>query len=152
MTHAGVLAAIDPESSWQRFLAALESDIGDIQGGTTKEGIHLGVMAGTLDIVQRAYLGTEIRDDVLYFNPKLTDRLDGLWLPMQFRRTPITVSLHAAKLTVAAPADGSGGPITVGVGDVIRELRGGDSATFTIAGPAASRDARRGPRGPRGTR
>jgi len=152
VTHAGVLAAIDPVSSWQRFLAALESDIGDTQGGTTKEGIHLGVMAGTLDIVQRAYLGTEIRDDVLYFNPNLTDRLDGLSLPMQFRRTPITVSLHGAKLTVATLADGHSGPITVGVGKAVRELHGGDSATFTIAGPAAPRDARRGPHGPRGTR
>ena len=52
---------IDPESSWERFLVALESDIGDIQGGTTKEGIHMGVMSGTLDLVQRGYLGTAIR-------------------------------------------------------------------------------------------
>ncbi len=69
ITHAGVLAPIDPESSWERFLIALESDVGDIQGGTTKEGIHTGVMSGTLDLVQRAYLGTEIRDDVLRFDP-----------------------------------------------------------------------------------
>jgi trehalose/maltose hydrolase-like predicted phosphorylase len=137
VTHAGVLAGIDPESSWQRFLVALESDIGDIQGGTTKEGIHLGVMAGTLDLVQRAYLGTEIRSDVLYFNPVLADRLDGLRLPMQFRRTPITVSLNGAELTVAALADGYSEPIRVAVGDDVRELVGGDSATFTIAGPAA---------------
>jgi trehalose/maltose hydrolase-like predicted phosphorylase len=142
VTHAGVLAAIDPESSWQRFLVALESDIGDIQGGTTKEGIHLGVMAGTLDLVQRAYVGTEIRDDVLHFNPMHTDRLDGLSLPMQFRRTPITVSLTGPELTVAALADGSSGPIRVGVGDVVRERRGGESATFMIAGPAAPRVAR----------
>ena len=47
VTHAAVLAALDPDSSWQRFLVALESDVGDVQGGTTKEGIHLGVMAGT---------------------------------------------------------------------------------------------------------
>jgi trehalose/maltose hydrolase-like predicted phosphorylase len=33
VVHAGVLAGIDAESSWKRFLAALESDIGDIQGG-----------------------------------------------------------------------------------------------------------------------
>jgi alpha,alpha-trehalase len=137
VTHAGVLAGIDPEGSWQRFLAALESDIGDIQGGTTKEGIHLGVMAGTLDLVQRAYLGTEIRDDALHFNPKFTDRLDGLSLSMQFRRTPITVSLEGAELTVAALTDGYSGPIRVGVGEDVRELRGGDSATFTIAGPPA---------------
>jgi trehalose/maltose hydrolase-like predicted phosphorylase/beta-phosphoglucomutase-like phosphatase (HAD superfamily) len=143
VTHAGVLAAIDPESSWQRFLVALESDIGDIQGGTTNEGIHLGVMAGTLDLVQRAYVGTQIRDDVLYFNPMLIDRLNGLSLPMQFRRTPITVSLDGAELTVAALANGSTGPIRVGVGDVVRELRGGDSTTFTLPDPAAARKARR---------
>ena len=48
ITHAAVLAALDPESSWERFIAALESDIEDVQGGTTKEGIHLGVMSRTL--------------------------------------------------------------------------------------------------------
>src|ERR1700723_1410740 len=35
VTHAGVLATIDPESSWDRFLVALHSDADDIQGGTT---------------------------------------------------------------------------------------------------------------------
>ena len=58
VTHAGVSAALDPESSWERFLVALESDVGDVQGGTTKEGIHMGVMSGTLDLVQRSYAGT----------------------------------------------------------------------------------------------
>ena len=57
IAHAGVLAPIDPDHSWERFLVALESDVGDVQGGTTKEGIHLGVMAGTIDLVQRAYTG-----------------------------------------------------------------------------------------------
>ena len=36
VTHAAVLAALDPESSWERFIEALESDIGDVQGGTTR--------------------------------------------------------------------------------------------------------------------
>ena len=30
----------------------------DTQGGTTKEGIHLGAMAGTIDILQRCYTGS----------------------------------------------------------------------------------------------
>jgi trehalose/maltose hydrolase-like predicted phosphorylase len=142
VTHAGVLARIDPESSWQRFLVALESDVGDVQGGTTQEGIHLGVMAGTLDLVQRAYLGTEIRGDVLMFNPVMIDRLDGLHLAMQFRRAHITVSLSGAKLTVTALADGYRATIKVGAGGVVRELRGGDSATFTISAAAPSLQAR----------
>ena len=87
IAHAGVLAGVDPESSWERFLVALESDIGDIQGGTTREGIHLGVMSGTLDLVQRAYLGTEIRDGVRPLRPE-ADRTGstGCRFAMQFRR------------------------------------------------------------------
>jgi hypothetical protein len=37
-------------------MTALESDVGDIQGGTTQESIHMGVMAGTLDELLRVYL------------------------------------------------------------------------------------------------
>ncbi len=57
VTFAGVLATFDPQSSWLRFKLALESDVSDLQGGTTKEGIHMGVMGGTLDLVQRYYVG-----------------------------------------------------------------------------------------------
>jgi trehalose/maltose hydrolase-like predicted phosphorylase len=132
ITHAGALARVDPEGSWQRFIAALRSDMDDTQGGTTKEGIHLGVMAGTLDLVQRAYLGIEIRDDVVYFNPTLADRLDGLRMSIQVRRTPIVVSLDGSEITVAVPADGDTAPIRVGVGKAVRELCGGQSATFKV--------------------
>jgi trehalose/maltose hydrolase-like predicted phosphorylase len=59
--------------------------IGDVQGGTTQEGIHLGVMSGTLDLIQRGYIGSDIRDGVLHFSPRLTERLNGLSFPMQFR-------------------------------------------------------------------
>ncbi len=145
VTHAGVLARIDPESSWQRFLVALESDIGDVQGGTTQEGIHLGVMSGTLDLLQRAYLGTEIHDDVLSFDPVMIDRLDGLHLAMQFRRAHITVSLSGAQLTVTALADGYRARIKVGVGGEVRELRGGESATFMIGGGAPAGERRTEP-------
>ena len=65
-------------------MVALESDVGDVQGGTTQEGIHMGVMAGTLDLIQRAYVGAEIRDGVLHFDPKPVGNLDGLSFPMRF--------------------------------------------------------------------
>ena len=115
IVHAGVLAAIDPESSWERFLAALESDLGDTQGGTTPEGIHMGVMSGTLDVMQRIYLGTEIRDGALHFTPRLIDRLDGLSFPITFRDTPMRVTIEGRELTVTALPEGRSPPITVGV-------------------------------------
>jgi trehalose/maltose hydrolase-like predicted phosphorylase len=125
VTHAAVLAGLDPESSWQRFLVALDSDVGDVQGGTTKEGIHLGVMSGTLDLLQRGYVGANVRDGVLHFDPTLTDRLDGLSFPMQFRGTSIRVSISGDELTVHTLPEGFSRPVRIGIGDEIRELAAG---------------------------
>jgi trehalose/maltose hydrolase-like predicted phosphorylase len=143
VTHAGVLAAIDPDSSWERFLVALHSDADDIQGGTTKEGIHIGVMAGTLDLVQRCYAGTFVRDGVLYFDPRLPARLDGLAFSGQFRHTPIQMTLTGDRLTLAVHPEGASRPIRVGVPGDVRELRPGEQTVFELspnpaaAGPAA---------------
>ena len=110
VTHAGVLATIDPESSWDRFLVALHSDADDIQGGTTKEGIHMGVMSGTLDLMQRNYAGAHVYDDVLHFNPQLPSRLDSLSFSLQFRETPIQVTLTGDHLTLAVHPEGASRP------------------------------------------
>jgi trehalose/maltose hydrolase-like predicted phosphorylase len=130
VAHAGILANLDPQSSWERYLVALESDVGDVQGGTTQEGIHMGVMVGTLDLIQRAYMGSEIRDGVLYFDPKPVGKLDGLSFPMRFRGMPLELKLEGDNLTVAAQSDGFSQPIQVGVGDTIREIKAGESFTF----------------------
>ena len=132
VAYAGVLAGLDAESSWDRFLVALKSDIGDVQGGTTKEGIHMGVMAGTLDLVQRSYMGTQVRDGVLQFDPRLPAPIDGLSFSMQFRRTPLLVTLADGRLTLAAHPEGVNRPIKVGVGDQVRDFGPGDRYTFEL--------------------
>jgi trehalose/maltose hydrolase-like predicted phosphorylase len=133
VTHAGVLAAVDPESSWDRFLVALHSDADDIQGGTTKEGIHMGVMSGTLDLMQRNYAGTHVYDGALHFDPRLPARLDSLSFSMQSRGTTIQVTLSADRLTLAAHAEGVSRPVRVGVRDDVRELRPGDRTVFELS-------------------
>ncbi len=143
VTHAAVLGSMDPESSWQLFLNALESDVGDVQGGTTKEGIHMGVMSGTLDLLQRSYVGASVRDGVLHFDPKLTDRLDGLSFPMQFRGTSIRVSISGGELTVRTLVEGFSRPVRIGIHGEVRELGAGDEWTAPLHGrreepPAAS--------------
>jgi trehalose/maltose hydrolase-like predicted phosphorylase len=132
VAHGGVLAGLNAEGSWERFLAALESDVGDVQEGTTKEGIHMGVMSGTLDLVQRSYAGAQIRDGVLYFDPRLPAQLDGLSFAMQFRGTPILVTLADGRLTLTAHREGMRRPISVGVGDEVCELHAGDRRTFEL--------------------
>ena len=132
VVHAAIQADLDPEASWERFRAALESDVGDIQGGTTREGIHMGVMAGTLDLLQRAYLGSEIRGDTLIFAPKLTDRLNGLAMPLVFRETPLEVHLEGDSLRVTVLTHGRGHALKVQVGEVMTEIPVGESHVFAL--------------------
>jgi trehalose/maltose hydrolase-like predicted phosphorylase len=138
VTHAGVLAAPDPESSWERFLVALGSDADDVQGGTTKEGIHVGVMAGTLDVMQRCYAGIRVRGDVLYFDPRLPGQLDGLSFQIQFRETPILVTVTGDELTLAVHHESMSRPVRAGVPGDVRELHAGDRAVFGLSPGAAT--------------
>src|SRR3954452_20155071 len=135
ITYASVLAGLDPASSWQRFLEALESDLGDVQGGTTKEGIHMGVMSGPLALLQRSYLGSSVRDGVLHFDPRLIDRIDGLAFSMQFRGTSIRISINGHELTALAQAEGFRAPVRIAVGDQVRELGAGARCVFTLLQP-----------------
>jgi trehalose/maltose hydrolase-like predicted phosphorylase len=137
VTFAGVLAPLDPDSSWERSLVALRSDVEDIQGGTTREGIHMGVMSGTVDLMQRAYPGTEMRDGVLRFQPRLPAAVEQIAFQMQFQRTPLQVTLDHERLEVSIQSEGAGRPIRLGVGDDVRELCPGDTATFELSGPVA---------------
>jgi trehalose/maltose hydrolase-like predicted phosphorylase len=132
VVHAAILADLDPERAWEMFMTALESDVGDIQGGTTREGIHMGVMAGTLDLIQRGYVGAEIQDGTLYFSPKLNDRLDGLSLPMRFRNKSVEATLKEGKLTVVTHTDGLDRPIKIGVGDEVRQIKDEERYAFTL--------------------
>ena len=69
----------------------------------------MGVMAGTLDLMQRAYLGMEIRDEVLVFNPRLPGPIQELSFAMQFRRTPLLVTLSKDWLTLVLHPEGAAG-------------------------------------------
>jgi trehalose/maltose hydrolase-like predicted phosphorylase len=106
--------------------------VGDVQGGTTKEGIHMGVMSGTLDLLQRSYLGCSVRDGVLRFEPRLVDRLDGLAFPMQFRGTSFRISVKDDELTVRARAGGFRAPVRIAVGNEVREMGPGDEFVFAV--------------------
>lgn len=61
----------DEETAWKWFVEAMQSDIYDTQGGTTPEGIHCGVMAGTLDVVTRYFAGIDFSHKVPEINPHL---------------------------------------------------------------------------------
>jgi len=133
VVQAWVLARGDRERSWQVFREALQADVADVQGGTTSEGIHLGAMAGTVDLIQRCYTGLEIRDDVLRFAPALPTELTHLEFDVGYRGHLITIDLTPARLrATVAPSDLP--PFTAAVGVEVVELHPGETKEFALAG------------------
>ncbi|MEJ8804552.1 glycoside hydrolase family 65 protein [Pontibacter sp. H249] len=100
IVHSWVLARSDRKRSWTNFKIALMSDVEDVQGGTTPEGIHLGAMAGTVDLVQRCFTGLEIREDVLWFNPVLPDEIGCLNFQVRYRSHWLSLQLTHNKMTI----------------------------------------------------
>lgn len=118
----------------------MSSDLADIQGGTTAEGIHLGSMAGCVDLVQRCFAGLETRRDALWFNPHWPPRFGPLTLAVQYRGQPLTVEVSGREVRVSAAA-GSGTAVRVGCGDEVRELAPGDTVRFRArSGPPPGAD------------
>ncbi len=88
------------DTAWNWFMEALKSDIRDTQGGTTQEGIHCGVMAGTLDTVTRFFAGISFEGNRLSVQPNLPQQWKCLSLKVAFRGNLYAVAIEGQKVSV----------------------------------------------------
>ena len=112
VVHAWIAARLDRASSWQYLSDALEVDVRDVNRGTTREGIHLGAMAGTVDIFERCYPGLEMRADALWLNPVLPEELQSISFQVNYRGHLLAIDINHDRVVVIAPRRPSA-PITV---------------------------------------
>ncbi len=131
LVNSWVLARSDREQSWESFQESLKSDFEDIQGGTTSEGIHLGAMAGTVDIVQRCYTGLEIRNGVLWINPQLPHELRYLKMRIRYRGHWIGMLLDQKNLEVTFET-GWSPRVRIGFRNKIYVFGEGDQKVFSL--------------------
>ena len=131
VVHSWVLARRDRTQSWRLLTEALESDLADSQRGTTPEGIHLGAMAGTIDLIQRCYSGLEIRGGVLWFNPCLPETLKAIRQRIRYRGHSIDMEITQNTLRLNA-LKGWAPPVRIGVGSDLRNLASGGVLEFSI--------------------
>ncbi len=141
VVHSWLLARSDRRRSWDLFEQALRSDIDDVQGGTTQEGIHLGAMTGTLDLVQRGYTGLAVQENVLRFEPRLPDEVAELTFPLHYRGHQLRVQLDHDCLRVSAASSDLPG-VTIGFEDRCETLRGGETLTFELVNGQVPGDQR----------
>ncbi len=77
----------------QWFKKVLDTDIHDIQGGTTSEGIHTGTMGGSLDIVMQCFAGIDFVKDNIYINPHLLKQWNKIKFKFLYRKVWIYLEI-----------------------------------------------------------
>jgi trehalose/maltose hydrolase-like predicted phosphorylase len=130
---AWVLARTDGAKAITYLSEALLSDIDDIQGGTAAEGIHLGAMAGSIDLVQRACTGIEVTGGVLRFNPRLPESVKALEMCIRYRGHWLDLSLTHDVLNVHS-REGGAGPIRIASQGDLHTLAAGERRAFRLNG------------------
>ncbi len=84
--------------SWSMYHEAINSDYNDIQGGTTAEGIHTGVMAGTIWILISTFAGIRFEDKITA-NPNLPKHWRSLKFKLKYKGVRYGVSINSNKQT-----------------------------------------------------
>jgi len=136
VVHASVLARMDPARGWSSFQDALAADLDDTQGGTTQEGVHLGAMAGTLDMVARAFAGYRTDGDRVRLDPTLPAGLKGVRFGFQHRGQRVDVEVGHESITVIADPCAANRRVRVRVAGTESELIDGRPQVFRYAGSA----------------
>lgn len=112
VVYAGALAQVDLDMSWDFYRHVLDTDLDPMKGESVAEGIHLGAMGGSIDILQRRYLGIEVRREGLSIDPCIPPQLGRVRLSLQYRGASLLVEHMGGRLHLHAAAENAA-PISV---------------------------------------
>ncbi|GAU70522.1 trehalose-6-phosphate phosphorylase [Streptomyces sp. NBRC 110611] len=118
--------------AWTYCRDALESDVADVQGGTTGEDIHLGAMAGTLDLVQCGLTGLATREDACGWPPVPLPELSEYGFSLRYRgHWGVGVRLRRGHLVITVPGPEEA-PVRVVLPDRAVTVAPGDTCTLAL--------------------
>lgn len=100
ITCASLLFNHEPNKAEQLYKEALISDLQDTQGGTTEEGIHLGVMVGTTSLLFKNLSGLKIKEGRLSLDPQLPHWISRLKFRLFFRQNLYEIEIFPQALQV----------------------------------------------------
>ncbi|MET0714171.1 MAG: glycosyl hydrolase family 65 protein, partial [Mycetocola sp.] len=133
VVHSWVEARGDRVRSWDFLVQSLECDLADSQGGTTHTGVHLGAMAGSIDMVTRCCTGLELRDGMLWLHPALPPEISKIDFTIYFQQQLINVVVGSTMLRLSVLPGGTA-PISANVNGTSARLNPGETRVFTVAG------------------
>ncbi|GGZ19600.1 glycoside hydrolase family 65 protein [Streptomyces poonensis] len=132
LVHGWVLARARRAEAWKFCQEALRGDIADVQGGTTGEGIHLGAMAGTLDLVQRGLTGLETRHGALWLDPVPLPELSSYQVFLRYQgHWGVRLRLERGRLEITVPASDRS-PIDIRLPDRAVSVQPGETCHLVL--------------------
>ena len=129
VVHTWVLPGPTESAAMEFFQQALISDVADIQGGTTSEGIHLAAMAGSVDLMQRCFTGMETRADRIILSPHWPETLGVLSVPIHYRGLHLHLRVSGKGVIISVDPRGAGG-IDVECHGQVKRLVPGSTVRF----------------------
>lgn len=132
IVHAGALARLDPLASWKYFQEAQLIDLVPEEDKGTSEGIHIGAMGGTLDVLQYHYLGVKIRSGVLEVDPIFPPEIDWVQITLYLRGVEVEIEATQSKVAVRSVHEGAA-PLKVRFRSHVRELMGKEAVSFNLS-------------------
>ncbi|RZL77088.1 MAG: trehalose-phosphatase [Rhodococcus sp. (in: high G+C Gram-positive bacteria)] len=130
VVHSWVLARANRDNAMEFFDRVLASDVADVQGGTTSEGLHLAAMAGSVDLLQRCFSGLETRGDRLVLGPQWPETLGTLEFPIYYRGHRLWLTISGRQVRVSA-GPGNEPPIDIVCRDQVARLQPGGTVTLS---------------------
>jgi len=101
VVHAFVARLLNKkDTAWNFYIEALESDYTDIQGGTTAEGIHAGVMGGTVLALITSFAGINFLSNHLIINPCLPEKWRKIKFNFLFRNYFYNIEIDKSKIYI----------------------------------------------------
>ncbi|MFF0433823.1 glycoside hydrolase family 65 protein [Streptomyces sp. NPDC004327] len=133
LVHGWVLARQKGAGAWRYCEEALLGDVADIQGGTTGEGIHLGAMAGTVDLVERGITGLEAGPDGLRVAPVTLAEIPRFAFTLCLHgHRGVRVRMLPGRLAVRVPASPKGPLVVVLPGERRFTVAPGEERWFRL--------------------
>jgi beta-phosphoglucomutase family hydrolase len=132
VVHAQLANLIgDHQLSWELYYDALTSDYNDIQGGTTAEGIHAGVMAGTVWVSLASYAGLDLHADFPRFNPDLPKHWRKISFSFIFRGDEYECEVTPSTIRIRVDSSKTDS-LKIGIRDKEFEIETGEWVEFEI--------------------
>ena len=116
------------DKAYEMYLRTSRLDIDDYNNDT-EDGLHITSMAGTWMSIVQGFGGMRIKNDKIYFNPRLPKNWDNLSFRIKFRSSLLSIKISQSKIELK---NDSNKDIQLQIADQLINLNANESKVHSI--------------------